>query len=101
MEIQKPQKEEITIYSKSGCVNCINVKKMLKEKNIRFSVIDCDEFILEDKEGFLQFIQNMIGKEYKIFPMVFDYKTFIGGFKETCEYIKSSQDKILEFDLAF
>jgi glutaredoxin len=89
-----PEKGKLTVYSKSGCPNCTKVKQMLKDKNVLFSIIDCDEFILENKTEFLLFIQQLIGREQKIFPMVFDYNVFIGGYDETNKYI----DKLLEFD---
>ena len=38
-----------------------------------------------------------VGKEYKIFPMVFDNNKFIGGYTETVKYI----DQILDFDISF
>lgn len=88
MDIPKPKPDEFTVYSKSGCVNCVNVKKLLKDKNIRFSVVNCDEFIYEDKEGFLNLIKELAGKEYRVFPMVFDDLTFVGGFTETISYLE-------------
>ena len=97
--IPEPKKGELTVYSKSGCPNCTNVKKLLKEKQVNFIIIDCDDFILEDKSCFLNFIHRLSGKEneYKTFPMVFDGAIFIGGFSETCKYL----DKLLDFDLTF
>jgi glutaredoxin len=97
MEIPGLSNNKFTIYSKSGCPNCIKVKRLLQEKQINFIVVDCDEFILEDKEAFLQFIQNLTNKEYKLFPMVFDNNQFIGGFNETLEYI----DTLLNFNETF
>lgn len=97
MEISEPKKGEFTVYSKSGCVNCVKVKNLLKEKNISFSVIECDEYLLEDKEGFLKFIEKYSGKEVKTFPMVFDGINFIGGLKETINYI----GLLLSFDITF
>jgi glutaredoxin len=97
MEIPEPKNNQFTIYSKSGCPNCIKVKKLLQEKQIIFTVIDCDEFILENKETFLQFIHNLAKKEYKFFPMVFDNGHFIGGFTDTVEYVEN----ILNFNESF
>ena len=98
MEIPEPSNKQFTIYSKSGCPNCIKVKRLLQEKQINFTVIDCDEFILENKDIFLKFIQNLANKEYKTFPMVFDDNNqFIGGFIETHEYI----DTFLTFNETF
>ena len=78
MEIPEPQKGEFTVYSKSGCINCVKVKTLLKDKNLNFIVIDCDEFVLEDKDAFLKFMYKLAGQEYKTFPMVFDEKYFVG-----------------------
>lgn len=101
MEFPYPEKGQITVYSKSGCINCTKVKTLLKEKNMTFNIINCDEFILEHKEEFLSFLQTIIGKEYKMFPIVFDDNKFIGGFNETNKYLTSLQEKILDFDISF
>lgn len=90
-----PEKGKLTVYSKSGCPNCVKVKQLLKDKKVLFNVIDCDEYILENKEEFLLFIKTLIGKEQKMFPMVFDYTLFIGGYEETNKYV----EKLLDFDL--
>ena len=83
--IDEPTNEGYTIYSKSGCINCTKVKKMLKEKNIFFIEVQCDEFLIEDKEAFLLFINEKAKQEYNTFPMVFYKGDFIGGYKETKE----------------
>lgn len=92
MEFPIPAKSQITVYSKSGCINCSKIKALLTEKKLYFNVIDCDEFILENKEEFLAFIHKLIGKEYKMFPMVFDNNKFIGGYKETLKILNKSLD---------
>jgi glutaredoxin len=97
MDIPEPLANQFTVYSKSGCPNCTKVKHLLKEKNIVFSVINCDDYLLEDKATFLQWIEKQATKEYKLFPMVFDNKTFIGGFNEVSKYVES----ILDFNDTF
>jgi glutaredoxin len=94
MEIEKPLKTGFTVYSKSGCPNCTKVKKLLAEKKVFFVVIDCDDYIIEDKENFLLFIKERANKEYKTFPMVFNDGNFVGGFTETQDYF----NKLLSFD---
>lgn len=101
MQYPTPQKEIITIYSKTGCNYCVKVKKILEENNHNFITIDCDKFISENKDEFLLFIKNVIGKEYNFFPMVFHDNTFIGGYDETLKYLTSLQYKLLDFDLNF
>ena len=87
MEFEAPSETIYTIYSKSGCTFCTKVKNLLIEKNYAFDFIDCDEYLLEDKEGFLKFIQERAGKEYKTFPMVFRAGYFVGGYNETKKLI--------------
>jgi glutaredoxin len=97
MEILEPETNKFTIYSKSGCPNCIKVKRFLQENKILFTNIDCDEYLLENKEEFLQFIQNLAQKECRLFPMVFDNQQFIGGYNETVQHVEN----ILKFDESF
>jgi glutaredoxin len=94
MEIEEPFKTGFTVYSKSGCPNCTKVKKLLNEKKLFFVEIDCDDYIIEDKEKFLLFIKERVNKEYKTFPMVFNDGNFVGGFTETQDYF----NKLLSFN---
>ena len=90
MEFTEPSSKNYTIYSKSGCLNCNKVKNLLKEKNLIFFVVDCDEYLIENKNDFLFFIKEKTNKEVKTFPMVFDNGKFIGGYSETQDYIDKS-----------
>ena len=96
MEFEEPSKTVFTIYSKSGCTFCTKVKKLLLEKNYAFDLIDCDDYLLEDKEGFLNFIKERAGKEYKTFSMVFRSGSFLGGFTETKKLI-DIEDALVSF----
>jgi glutaredoxin len=82
-EYVSPAVNDYTIYSKSGCPNCVKIKKYLCEVGAKLLVINCDEYILENKENFLNFIESLAGKEVKIFPMVFYEGQYIGGYAET------------------
>ena len=94
INIENPQSTGFTIYSKSGCPNCTRIKKTFTEKKLTFIEINCDEYLIEDKEYFLYFIKNLAHKECKTFPMIFNDGSFIGGFSETQEFL----DKQLSFD---
>jgi len=94
MEIEAPSEHNFTIYSKSGCINCRKVKDLLKKDNIEYEIIDCDDYLLEDKENFLLFIQSYSNIEWRSFPMVFHNGKFIGGLNETINYL----DKLISFD---
>jgi glutaredoxin len=96
MEFLTPNSNGFTIYSKSGCPNCLKVKNLLKEDNFVFTIIDCDEYILEDKANFLLFMKNIIQSESPLqFPFVFNDGSYIGGYKETVQY---TEKLFLSFD---
>ena len=63
MEYELPSKVNYTIYSKSGCPACNKAKLLLQNENIE--IIDCDDYIINDKTAFLDFMRNLIGTEYK------------------------------------
>jgi hypothetical protein len=72
------------------------VKQLLKSKSYNFFIVDCDEYVLEDKEAFLNHIKSFTNIEIKGFPMVFYNKNFIGGYNETKDYLNKLEafDKI-------
>ena len=96
---EKPSEAtQYTVYSKSGCPNCKKVKELLKTKKLLFTVIDCDEYLIETKPEFLQFIQDLTSQEWKTFPIVFNKDSrLIGGFLDTREYLENLSDQQLDF----
>jgi hypothetical protein len=87
MDFEKPSEKKFTIYSKSGCINCRKVKDLLKSNNIEYEIIDCDDYLLEDKDKFLFFIQSYSNVECKTFPMVFHDGKLVGGVTHTTVFI--------------
>lgn len=75
-----PSDEGYTIYTKSQCGFCIKSKQLLKSEP--YTMIDCDEYLLESKESFLAFIEALCGKPYRTFPMIFKDGKFLGGYNE-------------------
>jgi glutaredoxin len=72
------------------------VKDLLKSKNIEYEIVDCDEYLLENKDIFLSFIKSYSLNEWKTFPMIFHNGKFIGGYNEVVIYL----DKyLISFDL--
>ena len=81
MEYELPAKDRYTVYTKSGCKFCVKAKDLLKNETI--DVIDCDDYLVEDRSAFLEFIKGIVGKEYNTFPMIFGKDgAFIGGFTD-------------------
>jgi len=91
MEFEKPSVTGYTIYSKSRCPFCTKVKVLLEEEP--YTIIDCDPYLTDEntKQEFLQFIENLINKQYRTFPMIFKDGQFIGGFTETKVYYDKEQ----------
>lgn len=89
--IELPSNKGFTVYSKSGCPNCKLVKIFIKEKNFLIHTIDCDEYLIENKEIFLQFIESYSGKKHNVFPIVFYDEKYIGSYTDTIDFI----DKLL------
>lgn len=87
-EYIKPATNGYTIYTKSGCPNCVKIKKYLCECGAEMLVVNCDEYIIENKQEFLQFIAQCAEKEIKLFPMVFFNTEFIGGYAEAETHYK-------------
>jgi glutaredoxin len=90
MQIKEPSDKSFTVYSKSNCRYCTFVKSLLTENKIPFIEIQCDEYLEQDKEYFLNYIKEKAGRHHKTFPMVFCDGKFIGGFVET--------ERLIEFD---
>lgn len=97
MDYIEPNEKNFTIYSRSGCHYCTKVKQLLKSKSFFFTIVDCDEYVLEDKENFLNYIKSLTNIEIKGFPMVFYDKIFIGGYNETKEFV-DKLEKMNAFD---
>jgi len=85
-----PYEKYFTIYTKSGCKFCTEVKKLLKLNKLEYKIIDCDEYLLDNKEHFLYFIQTISGQKVKTFPIVFYNGKFVGGYVETDKFIVSN-----------
>jgi glutaredoxin len=91
MDFYEPNNKGFTIYSKSGCQYCLLVKKLIKETHFFIKEINCDDYLLDRKDDFLQFIENISQSKQKTFPMIFFEGKFIGGYIQTKEFI----DKLL------
>lgn len=82
---QEPAKTGYTIYSKTNCPACVEAKKLLKDA----TVINCDKYLEEDVDEFLDFIWCVVDLENKkenryprTFPMIFQGKTYVGNLEE-------------------
>ena len=91
MNIPRPASTSYTIYSKSGCLYCTKARVLLQNEQVPPLYVDCDEFLLENKEEFLNLMKSLIGYEYRTFPMIFKNGRFIGGYAKTQEFYEQSK----------
>jgi len=91
MNVPHPASDSYTIYSKSGCLNCTKAKVLLENERVPPLYVDCDEFLLENKQEFLNQMKVLIGYEYKLFPMIFKNGIFIGGYAKTQDFYEQSK----------
>jgi len=97
MFFEEPIEKKFTIYSKSNCINCRKVKDLLKKEKVEYEIVDCDDYLLDNKEHFLSFIKSYTSKELKMFPIVFYDKQFIGGLEETIIFLNIIEKSNLDF----
>ena len=83
MNVPRPASDSYTIYSKSGCLYCTQAVVLLQNERVPPLYVDCDKFLLENKEEFLNLMKLHIGREYRTFPMIFKNGIFVGGYTET------------------
>jgi glutaredoxin len=89
MSFLSPVMKGYTVYSKSGCPFCVKVKYLLGSMSVSADYINCDEYLLNDRDGFLAFIRAYIGgRDWRTFPMVFLDGVFIGGYMDTKAYLE-------------
>ena len=69
--------EGYTIYTKSLCPSCTEVKKLLPKAKY----VNCDEY-LEEADEFLDFIWSLTDKTPSTITMVFKDGVYVGGYKE-------------------
>ena len=91
MEIIEPQEKSFTIYTKSGCPNCIKVKGLFYTSPIKPLIVDCDEYLMKDRTAFLEFIKTKKENDSPtFFPIVFNNGVYIGGYNEILALIRYS-----------
>ena len=93
MDFALPNKTGFVIYSKNECIFCSNVKTLLNQRGLDFNEINCDEYILHDKNSFLAFVSKMSMQTINTFPVVFYNNHFIGGYTETARFVEKLEVK--------
>jgi glutaredoxin len=79
------------VYTRSGCKYSSKVKRLLNTFDLKYNVIDCDYCFIFDEiqEEFSEFLEKLCGSKSPDFPIVFKDYEYIGGYKETLDYLKN------------
>ncbi len=86
--MEKAVENTFVIYSKNDCRFCELSKQLLLDEGYNYEIVMCDNWLAEDREGFLKKMEDRIGYEYKTFPMVFYQGGFVGGYKELVKKVE-------------
>ena len=73
-----------TVFTKENCGYCKKVKKLIPDALF----IPSDEYITYDRDAFLAKMDELTGRKYRTFPMVFRDRVFVGGHAETLKYVE-------------
>lgn len=76
----------ITIYTKSGCPNCVTAKNLLQSLNIEYKEID-----IETGDRFANFVANY--PDAKQMPQIFIGDQRVGGLAGLQAALKQLEDK--------
>ena len=96
---EPPAKDGYTIYSKTGCVNCVKALRMAEDKllgnwsqglDLPLKYILCDDYLIEDRQGFLSTIKLFAGGDVKMFPMIFFDGEYIGSYNALATHLESN-----------
>lgn len=78
------------IYTRTNCPNCDRAKNLLqKEEKI---IINCDNFLADDRESFIRTMRRKTGWDRIIFPMIFIDDDFLGGIEDLTSHIMFELD---------
>lgn len=91
MDIPIPHKTIYTIYSKSGCPYCERAKAALTANNLVYEEVNCDAYLAENRQLFLDRMKKTAGKDYRTFPMVFYNGHFLGGYVELRAHLDAEE----------
>ena len=69
-------------FDKQWYVTKDKMEKLHNENRLEYNVINCDNYLNENKSFFLEFIKLITREECKQFPIIFRNAQYIGGYKE-------------------
>ena len=84
-----------TIFTKRDCGDCEKVKAFLTSKALSFNAIECDDFLVNDREAFIVAAREAMGASSALpvrFPLVFAQGAYVGGYQATRRHVISEEE---------
>ena len=78
-----------TIFTKSECKYCDNIKILMEQEKEIVEYILCDDMLVKNRESFIHFIKKNANVEKVTFPIVFYEGVYVGGYDDYNEKVKS------------
>jgi len=81
-----------TILTKTGCNNCKTLKKVLELNKYMTLMVNCDEYLINDRDGFIKAIREQMHSDIEkiYFPIVFYDGIYV---ENPYEFIKLIEEK--------
>jgi len=74
--------QKYLVFCKSNCKYCDDVKELFINDDACY--VNCDHFLKENRDEFINFMKKKINKNIITFPIVFDKNNnYVGGYYET------------------
>lgn len=79
-----------TVLTKSSCGDCEKVKALLRDKQLEFTSVQCDDYLSGGARArFLDHIHALVKNTNPIrFPLVFHNGVYIGGLQATRNHVE-------------
>lgn len=84
--LPQPSSTEFTIYARENCGYCVKAKELLKDTSP--VIVQCDEYLKQDRANFLSSMDALTQREYRTFPMIFHLGKFVGGYTDAVTYLE-------------
>ena len=77
-----------TIFTKSQCKYCDDIKVLMTQENEDVKYILCDEMLHANRDFFIEFMKEKTNKDRITFPIVFFDGEYVGGYDDYNEKVK-------------
>ena len=89
---------QYTIFTKSQCKYCDNIKSLMMNEKEDVEYIQCDELLRINREYFIDFMKKRTNKELITFPIVFYDGEYVGGYDDYNQKVKQRCFDNLDFE---